>query len=126
MKFRITYVAFIIGLIALSSSSCYYDDEESLYGTTIACDTTGISFSATVNPIFQTNCAIGACHDATTKSAGYDLSSFAGVTAQDSTVIMNSINQNNQASPMPKGGAKLLDCDIAKIRAWYIAGSPNN
>lgn len=126
MKLKLFYFALVAGCFGFATTSCYYDDEETLYGKTVVCDTAGVSFAATVNPIFQTNCAIGACHDAATKSAGYDLSSFASISSQDSTVIMNSINQNNLASPMPKGGAKLLDCDIAKIRAWYIAGKPNN
>jgi hypothetical protein len=29
-------------------------------------------------------------------------------------------------TPMPQGGAKLPACEIAKIKAWVDAGSPNN
>jgi hypothetical protein len=34
--------------------------------------------------------------------------------------------QNGTISAMPKGGGKLSDCDINKIRSWLNKGMLNN
>jgi hypothetical protein len=40
--------------------------------------------------------------------------------------LLGTLNHDPGYSPMPKGGAKLSDCDLAKLRQWVAAGTPNN
>ena len=84
---------------------------------TIVCDTTNITFTGTILPILQTYCL--ACHstaNAATLGSGYQFETLADFTALAKTgLLMNSINQTNGISPMPKGGNKLTACNITKI-----------
>ena len=42
----------------------------------------------------------------------------------DNGKLLGSIKHSPGFSPMPKGQAKLVDCDIEKIEAWVAAGAP--
>jgi uncharacterized membrane protein len=109
-------------------SSCYYDKEELLYptGALTNCDTVGtISYSAKVVPILQQKCY--SCHSVSFPSGNVAMSTY----ATDKAIAVNgslygSINHANGYSPMPKGAAKMTTCEIATIKKWIDAGSPNN
>ena len=47
--------------LLVSLSSCYYDNEEDLYGTT-ACETTNLTYAANVEKIMIQSCAVTGCH----------------------------------------------------------------
>jgi hypothetical protein len=89
------------------------------------CDTSNVTWSATVRPIIDTNCK--GCHTAASPSGGVVLDNYSAVA---NTAFNGSLLGSVQHSPgwtsMPFGGSKLSDCDIAKIRIWVNAGSPNN
>jgi mono/diheme cytochrome c family protein len=115
---------FIPGLLlAISLGSCYYDNEEDLYPGGSSCDTTNVTYSGTVAPIFQANC--NACHGGSTPSAGLATDSYSAVSANIDR-ISGAINHLQGYSPMPQGGDKLSDCDLARIRRWINLGKPNN
>ena len=120
----------IVPLMIVLLSSCYYDKEDQLYplsnsGSGGTCDTTNVTYTAAIQPILAQNCALSGCHDAATKSSGYDLSSYDGAKATaNSGRMMGSIKQENGFSPMPKGMTKLNDCNISKISAWINKGMP--
>lgn len=114
----------MVALLLASATGCYYDKEEVLYPAT-ACDTAAVTYSMSVVPVLSANC-IG-CHGGSTPSAAIRLDTYAGVKQQvDNGRLLGAVNQEASYSAMPKGGNKLSTCNIAKIRLWIAAGSPNN
>jgi mono/diheme cytochrome c family protein len=121
---RFVYIM-LLGLTILTS--CYYDKEELLYGAPAPCaDTTGtISYTAKVVPILQASCY--GCHSGGSPSGGQAMGTY----STDRAMALNGkllgvITHANGFSPMPKGGAKLSNCNIAIVRKWIEAGAPNN
>lgn len=125
MKKTLAALACLLGLALLTMpSSCYYDNEEDLYGPgTGNCDTTTIRYSVEVKQILAANC--NNCH----LPGG---STYSGIPfethAQFQEVALNGklVDRiNNQAAPMPQTG--LMDkCSRQKLEAWVNAGAPNN
>jgi len=125
---------FLILLVSLSFSSlaffsgCYYDNEEDLYGsTTVTCDTTAVTY-ATIAAILENNTCMG-CHSnaqADASGGGYNLDGYDNLkaTASKNNILYKSVAQDGTVSPMPKGGAKIADCDILKIDRWVKNGYP--
>lgn len=115
--------------IAISFSSCYYDNEQELYPKPINgggnCDTTNATFSLKVYPLIQTKC--NSCHSNASSLGGVSLEGYANViTYEQNGKLMGTINHSSGFIPMPQGGAKLSDCDIAILNTWINAGAPNN
>jgi uncharacterized membrane protein len=90
------------------------------------CDSSQFAYSLGVKPILQTYCL--GCHAGTAVAGGgIQLGDYTSVKAQVSTGnLYNAISHTGSASPMPKNASKLSDCNIAIIRKWIEAGSPNN
>lgn len=120
-------------------NSCYYDNFKELRPEGVIpkpCDSTGvISYSAQIVPILSANCTQSCHFNGATGGGPSDLTDYATVSADAAGIITptdggslySSVAQDNQfASPMPKNGSKMSDCDIAKIRKWAAAGAPNN
>lgn len=105
------------------------DNEEDLYpqDTTAVCDTTDVSYSATVKPIVAANCATVGCHAGSPAPGGYNFETHAGllVTVTNGR-LMGSIRHESGYSAMPKNASKMPDCDINQIASWVNAGAPNN
>ncbi|MBZ5858687.1 c-type cytochrome [Flavihumibacter profundi] len=121
-------ILLITGTIILifSFGSCYYDKAELLYPNINSCDTvTSITYTKVIVPIFQQNCY--SCHGGNSPSGVIAMGTYANdkVLATNGK-LMGSINHTAGFSAMPQGAAKLSDCNIAKIRKWVQAGSPNN
>lgn len=116
----------IILSIAIISflSSCYYDNEESLYPHTGNCDTTNVTYINTIQPIMQQSCT--GCHGASSPSAGLNLTTYSLVRAcaEDGSLYGTMAFQSGY-SPMPKGGNKVPDCSLNQIQAWINKGYPN-
>lgn len=114
-------------------AGCYKDTEEELYpdwtntgADTTGCDTTDVSFVTTIKPILDQNCAISGCHDAASSgNSGYDLSTYAGVNLSKDRIV-GAVRQQTGFSAMPKGGAKLNNCQVSQISAWVTEGAKNN
>jgi len=131
MKFYFTLFIFL--LVVLILINCKKDNIEKRKlksintnsvappkNTQHACDTSNLSFSGIIKPLLDSHCAI--CH-AANAGANPVLDNYQNV-KNNIQKIINSIRQNGQASPMPKGGSKLDDCSIAKITAWKNNGCP--
>jgi hypothetical protein len=124
---KITLKVFFL-LVVATVAGCYYDSEERLYPTISSpCDDTVVTFSGTVTTIMQP-CLT--CHSNSVAS-----SSGSGIKLQDYNDIMNvvnndklmgAINHANGFVPMPDGGGKLPDCEIAQLQKWIDNGSLNN
>jgi len=90
-----------------------------------ACDTSSVKFSTTISSIITSKCV--GCHSGTPPQGGISFTTYAGVKAKvDDGRLWGSINHFAGFSPMPKGGAKLSDCEIKQFRKWMDAGAPNN
>lgn len=110
-------------LLALFATplSCYYDNEEELYGV-VPCDTTAVSFSRDVLPIVLNNCAI--CHQPGGKQSTSPMTNYAEVKSYAANrLIANRINGVGKIMP-PSG--KMSRCNIQLIEAWFNAGAPDN
>jgi hypothetical protein len=110
--------------------SCYYDKADTLYptkaGTSGACDSAGVvTYSQKIIPILQTACY--SCHSISNPSGGIVMATY----ASDRAIALNgklygSISHASGYSPMPKGMAKLTNCQLATIKKWIDAGALNN
>lgn len=81
------------------------------------CDTLNVTFNGSVLPIFQANCL--GCHSGSNPLYGLDLTNFDHLAAIiDNGSLAGSISHEDGFYPMPKGGAKLSDCDIRTIEIW--------
>ncbi len=90
-----------------------------------ACDTANVTFGNSITTIINNKC--GGCHSANAASGGVNLSAYSGVKAKvDDGKLWGAINHLPGYSPMPQGGGKLSDCEIAQFRKWIAAGAPNN
>lgn len=107
-------------------SGCYRDNEEMLYPQTDDCDISHVSYQATVAPLLQKYGCTG-CHSGSAASGNLSLDSYSSVSSiAKNGKLFGAINHVPGYSAMPKGGGKMTNCDINKIKAWIDAGSINN
>ena len=112
------------GIIFLTES-CYYDNVEELYPNAPECDTIDVSYAQEVWPIINTNCT--SCHSGGAPQGNVSLENYDDiVVAANNGSLLGTIKHEDGWSPMPKGGGKLSDCDIATIESWVNAGTPDN
>jgi len=104
--------------------SCYYDNEEALYPSlNNSCDTTNVTFSATITPVLNSYCTT--CHSGSPPSGGITLTSYASVQAQASSgMLMNALNGKG-VPIMPLSGS-LPVCKIELFQIWIRNGMLNN
>jgi hypothetical protein len=121
MKRTISLAVLAFGLLALSG--CYYDNEQDLYPG-IQCDTSNVTYSGTIAPILNANCV--QCHNSVSPSNNIDLSTYDGVHAVPTSILIGVITWQSGYPQMPKGGSQLPSCDISKIEIWIRNGEPNN
>lgn len=89
------------------------------------CDTTAVSFNASVLPILQLHCT--GCHSGSNPEGEINYSSYSGVKATVSGgKLLGSIQHAAGYFEMPKNANKLSACKINTIQAWINAGAPNN
>lgn len=117
---------FISVLSLFFISSCYYDKGELLYGSDVCKDTiVTVSYLQHVVPVLQQYCY--SCHSGNFPSGNITMGTY----NMDKAIALNgslygSINHKAGYVPMPQGGARLGSCQIARIKKWIDAGSPNN
>lgn len=121
--------AVLLLLLPLFTEGCYYDNEEELYPNT-TCDTTNVTYSAVIQPIFSNRCY--PCHsNATAGNAGNGVSfegyaNLSGYLSTGAPTLLGSIRHENGFTPMPQNAAALSACDIHKIEIWINQGYPDN
>ena len=108
---------------------CYYDIGEELYpatgGGSANCDTSNATYSGKVLTIIQNNCY--SCHTGSAPSGNVNLQGYANLkTFADNGKLIGTITHSSGFSPMPFGGNKLSNCDIATIQTWINNGTLNN
>jgi len=115
-------LVFAFALILLLNS-CYYDNEEDLYLGSNTCDTTNVTYSQSVAPVFAGYC--NSCHSGSSPSGNINTDSYASVKSNISR-IQGAINHESGYSPMPQNSGKLSACDLTKIDIWISQGMPDN
>ena len=108
--------------MAVLSTGCYYDVEEELYPDSF-CDTTNVTWSADIQPLISTNCAISGCHVPGFQTP--DLTTYANVKAAADIGAIKARAIDGDPSPMPPSGL-LPKCDRQDLQTWLDAGAPNN
>jgi hypothetical protein len=126
MKTEIKVILVSIVAMTLAISGCYYDNEEDLYikgsiNDSICSDTTNVTYSKTIAPIFASNC--NSCHSGGSPNAGIATDNFASVVLNIDR-IMPAIHYTG-AIKMPPDGP-LSPCDLTKIDIWVRKGHLNN
>ena len=115
---------FVIGIV-IFMQSCYYDNVEDLYPQLLVCDTTNVTYSNNVWPVINANCT--SCHGGGAPAGNIRLENYNDISsAANNGSLLGTIRHENGWSPMPKGGGKLNNCDIAKIETWVNQGTPDN
>ncbi len=86
-----------------------------------ACDS--VTFSDSVQPIINANCATSGCHD--TGSPDGDFTAYAGVKAKVDNGSFEARTIIGTPTPMPATGL-LPETELTKLKCWLAAGAPNN
>jgi hypothetical protein len=116
--------AFLLLSAGMGLSSCYYDNEELLYGKGSPCDTTTAQFSQKISAILQSNCT--ACHNQGNASGSVKLDDYASVKAcVDGGRFLGAVRQSQGYVAMPPSG-KLSNCDLLLLEKWVREGAQNN
>ena len=111
-------------LFAITISSCYYDVEEELYGTT-ECQTEDVTYSGAVLPIIEDNCY--KCHDAANNFGNVTLEGYDNLKSYvENGKLLGVIRHDAGFSPMPKNEPKMIQCNIEKIEVWVANGALDN
>lgn len=87
------------------------------------CDLAANRYSQFVKPLIMSKCQ--GCHSGSNPQGGINLATYAGVR----TVALNGQLYSSLTAGsgwMPKGGAKLDNCSLDKIKAWIDSGAPEN
>jgi len=89
------------------------------------CDANVFTYSGSIKPLLDNKCV--GCHSATSPGGNINLSTYTAVRPVAlNGKLYGSVAHQTGFSPMPKNGAKLLDCEINQIQRWISAGSLNN
>ncbi len=113
---------FVLSLL-LVQTACYKDNKESMYPSTVFCDTTNATWGKDIKVIVDNSCATSGCHNNASAAGGYDLSNYTGVkTMVDNNRFLAVI----ESGSMPKNASKLDNCTINKVRSWIVKGALQN
>ncbi len=127
MKTTTYSLLIILVAILFTYSSCETNNAEELYPNAGNCDTTSVKFSTEVKPILMANCAKIGCHSTSFMAAGFAYETHTEtMTSVSNGKLIGAINHKSGFSKMPKGGSKLIACDINKIQAWINRGALDN
>jgi cytochrome c5 len=125
MKIKRLTISFItFAVVSMFLASCYYDSEEALYPSlTTECDTTNVTYSATISSIMKNSCT--SCHSGSVPSGGITLTSYAGVQQVASNGMLLKAINGTGVPKMPPSGS-LTSCSLSQIGIWLKDGIPNN
>lgn len=130
------FIVLLCCLALFGMAACVSDAEEDIIPTTgggtgtggggsTTCDTTGVTFSGTVQPLIQSNCL--PCHSNSNLAGGIDLEGYSDIRTQALNGKLEGVITHTAGFPaMPQGSPKLPSCDIDKIVKWIDDGAPQN
>jgi len=83
-------------------------------------------YSADIESIMVSSCATSGCHDAITKDAGIDLSTYNLVKLEaGNKAFLQSVKHKGGFAKMPEGKSKLPAAQITAIECWIQQGMAN-
>lgn len=127
MKTYLTIVLITVVAFTLAVSGCYEDNEQDLYiKIPSASDTTHVSYSKDVLPIFISNCALSGCHTGTTPAANISLDNYAGIVDANVLTIRAAINYQGGSPMPPPPASQLTSSQLKIIDNWINQGLPFN
>jgi hypothetical protein len=100
--------------------SCAYDNAEELYGEP-DCPQEGVSFSNTIAPIINSNCAVPGCHVNGTPQPAF--MSYEQISANAFTIKTYT---STRIMPPAGSGYILTQKEIDDIACWVDNGAPDN
>ena len=120
----------LLGAVALlgGAAGCTYANGDQA-PIVAPCDATSqtVTYAGVISPIFEANCR--ECHAsnvAATLGGGAILGDYQSIKRYGVAGLLGSIEHTPGYLPMPKGRAKMAECDIMRIKVWLAAGAPNN
>ncbi len=126
MENRKFKLPFLLVIVIMLFSKCYYDKEEELYkySNMSACDTANVTYTGTIAPLMiNSNCNI--CHSHAAANGGIILDDYTNL-SKNINRVWGSVNHFQGYVAMPQGGNMLSPCDLSKIKAWMNKGNLNN
>ena len=117
-------VIFLLSLFVMTIMvSCYYDNEEELYGND--CQYDKATYTDAVEPILVNYCY--QCHSTQSNLTNVKLEGYSAVMPfAQSGSLLGSIRHDSGFVPMPQDRPKLSDCEIDIIAQWIAEGAQNN
>ncbi|MBK8700793.1 MAG: hypothetical protein IPN29_15120 [Saprospiraceae bacterium] len=110
--------------VTVAITSCYYDNEETLYPSG-QCVVENMSYTNDISSIIKNNCLV--CHNSVSLKGNIDLEGYDKLKKYvDNGGLLGSIKHQSGYSPMPQNTSKLTDCQISKIEQWITQGALNN
>ena len=100
--------------------SCAYDNVEDLYGESI-CPPGGTSFSETIDPIINSNCAVSGCH--VNGQQLPTLETYEQISVNSAKIKSRT---SNGTMPPPSSGLSLTSDQIEAIACWIDSGAQDN
>jgi uncharacterized membrane protein len=115
MKNKSSFILIILLLClgAIGLNACSKSPE----GCSSSVDCASITYSATIQPLVATKCAISGCH-----AGSYGTYAGLKTIADNGNLYDQVIGSNN----MPTGGVDMSCEQRAQIECWINAGAPNN
>lgn len=116
--------------ISITLFACTYEKGD-LPIPVVNCDTTNITYSATIEPIITTYCAItlngdNVCHaSGTIYGTNYEFTTYTKVKAKVDAGTFRQRVLIEKSMP-PPNAEPLSACDLQKIQVWVDMGAPNN
>ena len=117
----------LLGLAASCTYSNGNDPTNPVVAPTCDASPQAVTYAGVISPIFDKNCR--ECHatnKAATMGGGVDFGSHQSIARYPEIPLLGSIEHSPGYDPMPKGRARISDCDILRIKAWITAGKLNN
>lgn len=121
MKKLYGILTIVLPLITIAFTGCYYDNEEDLYVGSTTCDTTSVTYTQDIVPIFAANC--NSCHSGSGASGGIFTDNYESV-VQNIIRIHGAVNHLDGFRGMPDQSSPLPDCELSKINAWINQQTP--
>jgi hypothetical protein len=116
---------FIILIMTVMISSCYYDSEEDLYPSASCQAGTNLSYKTHIEPILINSCYT--CHSKATQNGSVNIEGHAQLKIYLANGrFIGSIKHLSGFSQMPQGAPQLPACNILKIEKWIAEGALNN
>jgi mono/diheme cytochrome c family protein len=124
---NVSIICISTAILATFLVACVSDNQETIEPKITACsDTTAVTFSQHIKPIFSNNCE--SCHNNNLANSGYNLQDYDNIkqSINRGNKVINSIKWISGADRMPQGSNQLSACQIQQIDLWIQAGMPNN